>query len=69
MGAGQGPGTPEGKIEFLTKLAITANSINPHISTPYALEVATEIEFLGEESAQAMSQSADSLPFDMDGNL
>ena len=66
MGEKQLPVTPEKKVEFLTKLAITANTINPHISTPYAIEVATEIELSGVESELEGTQSIDSLSFDVD---
>ena len=68
MGEKQLPDTPEEKVEFLTKLAITANAINPHISTPYAIEVATEIELSGMETELDEAQSVDSLSFDMDEN-
>ena len=68
MGEVEMPFAPEEKISFLVKLATVANTINPHISTPYALEVATEIEFADEETEGALSQSADSLSFDVDEN-
>ena len=63
------PNVPEEIIEFLTKLAITANAINPQISTPYAMEVAEEIELSGGESGRSESQSEDTLSFDIDENL
>ena len=68
MGEEEVPFSPEEKISFLVKLATVANTINPHISTPYALEVATEIEFSDVETGGELSQSADSLSFDVDEN-
>ena len=66
MGVGEIPYSPEELIEFLQRVATTANTINPHISTPYAMETATEIELTGGETETQNSQDGDSLSFDID---
>ena len=66
-GKGEGvPNVPDELIEFLSKLAITANTINPHISTPYAMEAVGEIEFSDGETGESESQYEDTLSFDID---
>ena len=65
MGEDSVPTDPEELVMFLTKMAITANTLNPHISTPFATELATEIELTGGESDGSRSASEDTLSFDV----
>ena len=50
-------------IPFLAQMATTANTLNPHISTPYVEPMAMEIEL--EEAAESATESdLASLSFD-----
>ena len=57
------PNTLEDVIPPLVQMAITANTINPHISSPYVEPMAAEIEL--EEAAESAAESdLASLSFD-----
>ena len=57
------PGTIEEVIPFLVQMAITANAINPHISTPFVEPTAVELDLEGDiESEEELSEI--SLSFD-----
>ena len=66
MGGDSVPFAPEELATFFTKMAIAADTINPHISAPYAMEPATEIDLTGGESDGSRSASEDALSFDVD---
>ena len=47
---------------------MAANSITPHVSTSYSMEVAEEIELTGDESTASEVSSINPLSFDVDVN-
>ena len=57
------PDTLEDVIPFLVQMAITANTVNPHISVPYVEPMAIELELEEMEDSEEESDLA-SLSFD-----
>ena len=66
MGEKAPPVNSEELIMFLVRLAEVAISLNPHISTPFAMEVGGEIELTDGEAEDLRASDIDSSSFDED---
>ena len=66
MGGKSPPVNPEELIASLVRQPEVANTLNPHVSTPFAVEVEKEIELTGGESVVSETSNIDSLSFNED---